>query len=51
MFIWPISILAWIIYLSLIIISEKQPLFMIYKRFPLINTIIGMIIFFTILLT
>lgn len=45
-----ISIAAWIIYSMLIIISRKKELFTIYKRFPLINTIIGMIIFFTILL-
>jgi len=48
--IWPVSILAWLVYMSLIIISIKQPLFTIYKQFPLINAIIGMIIFFTIIL-
>jgi len=46
----PISILAGVIYILLIAISRKQELFAIYKRFPLINTIIGMILFFSLLL-
>ena len=45
----PISILAGIIYLVLIIISRKKELFAVYKRFPLINTLIGMGLFFKLL--
>lgn len=43
------SIFAGIIYIILIAISRKKELFTIYKRFPLINTLIGMIIFFVLL--
>lgn len=48
--IWLISLLAMIVYITLIIISRRKELFTIYKRFPLINTIIGMILFLTMLL-
>jgi len=36
------SLLGGAVYSILIYISRKQDLFRIYKRFPLINTIIGM---------
>lgn len=47
--IWPISIIAWLIYLTLVIFSWKKNLFNIYRRFPVINTLVGMAIFLTIL--
>ncbi len=47
----PISLIVMTIYIILIIVSRKKELFTIYKRFPIINTIVGMTIFFSILLT
>jgi len=46
----PVSLIAMTIYISLIFISYKKELFAVYKQFPLINTIIGIIIFFTLLI-
>lgn len=47
----PISLIVMTIYIILIIVSRKKELFTIYKRFPTINTIVGMAIFFSILFT
>lgn len=46
----PIAIVWGAVYSILIYLSRKQDVFGIYKRFPLINTIIGMILFVVILL-
>lgn len=48
--IWPISFLAMAVYITLITISWKKELFTIYKWFPVVNIIIGMLIFFKLFL-
>jgi len=42
----PIAIILWAIYSILIYLSRRKDIFSIYKRFPLINTLIGMFLFF-----
>jgi len=46
----PMALILGAVYSILIYISRKQDLFHIYKRFPLINTIVWMLLFFVILL-
>ena len=54
-FLWRVSIVLWIAYCGLMIwavtlyVNEKK-LFALYKRFPWINTVSGMILFFVVLL-
>ena len=54
-FLWRVSIVLWIAYCGLMIwavtlYGNEKKLFALYKRFPWINTVSGMILFFVVLL-
>lgn len=54
-FLWRISILLWVVYCGLMIwaatlYGDEKKIFTLYKRFPWINTVSWMILFFVVLL-